>query len=80
VLQVRFPSLFVLVVEADLADSLLTREALETGWMPAQVSVVADGIEAMAQLRREGIHAATEHPDPVLLDLNLPRIDRWAVC
>lgn len=76
----RFPSLFVLVVADDPADALLTREALETGWMPAEVSVVADGIEAMAHLRREGIHAAAEHPDPVLLDLNLPRMDRWAVC
>jgi CheY-like chemotaxis protein len=37
------------------------------------VTVVEDGVEAMAYLRREGQYAASPRPDLILLDLNLPR-------
>src|ERR1700693_6073974 len=33
------------------------------------------GLEAMAFLRREGVHAKAPRPDFILLDLNLPRMD-----
>ena len=39
------------------------------------LSVVPDGVEAMAFLRREGAYADAPRPDLILLDLNLPRKD-----
>jgi chemotaxis family two-component system response regulator Rcp1 len=39
------------------------------------LSVVRDGEEALAFLRREGQHASAQRPDLILLDLNLPRKD-----
>ena len=36
---------------------------------------LTDGVEAMAFLRREGIHAHAPRPDLILLDLNLPKMD-----
>src|SRR4029079_4907038 len=38
-----------------------------------RITVVEDGVEAMAYLRRQGRHAAARRPDLILLDLNLPR-------
>jgi two-component system response regulator len=35
--------------------------------------VVQDGIEALAFLRKEGVHEKAPRPDLILLDLNLPR-------
>ena len=77
--QMPFPPLFVLVVEDDPADALLTREALETGSVPLAIAVVGDGVEAMDYLHQQGAYAATERPGLVLLDLNLPRKDGRAV-
>jgi len=37
--------------------------------------VAADGVEAMAFLRREGVHVNAPRPDLILLDLNLPKMD-----
>ena len=63
----------ILLVEDNAADVVLTRDALATSKIANTVSVVEDGVEAMAFLRREGIHADSPRPDLVLLDLNLPR-------
>ena len=41
----------------------------------ATPGLAADGIEAMAFLRREGIYADARRPDLILLDLNLPKMD-----
>jgi two-component system, chemotaxis family, response regulator Rcp1 len=40
-----------------------------------QLHVAADGVEAMAFLRQEGVHVQAPRPDLILLDLNLPRMD-----
>jgi two-component system, chemotaxis family, response regulator Rcp1 len=40
-----------------------------------ELSVVVDGVEAMAFLRRENGYAGAPRPDLILLDLNLPRKD-----
>ena len=45
--------------------------ALESLSAVERDSVVPDGVEALAYLRREGRHAAATRPDLVLLDLNL---------
>ncbi len=65
----------ILLVEDNPADVRLTREALKEEKLTNNLSVVSDGIEAMAFLRREGPYAGARRPDLILLDLNLPRKD-----
>ena len=65
----------VLLVEDNPGDVRLTREALKEGKVCNNLNVAADGIEALAYLRREGTHAGSARPDLILLDLNLPRMD-----
>ena len=65
----------ILLVEDNAGDVELTREALAVGKVSNTLEVVADGIEAIAYLRRQGKYAAATRPDLVLLDLNLPRKD-----
>ncbi|MEO9139725.1 MAG: response regulator [Jatrophihabitans sp.] len=66
-------SLGVLLVEDDPGDVLIAREALKAGAVTSRLTVVSDGVEAMAYLRRENGYADAERPDLILLDLNLPR-------
>jgi len=63
----------ILMVEDNLGDVRLTQEALSEGKVRNHLHVVADGVEAMAFLRREGQHAHAPQPDLILLDLNLPK-------
>jgi len=65
----------ILLVEDNAADVRLTREALKDAKVHNQLHVAADGVEAIALLRREGRHAGSPRPDLVLLDLNLPKKD-----
>ena len=65
----------VLLVEDDPGDVLLIQEAFEDNKVRNRLHVVADGVEALAFLRREGEFADAPQPDLVLLDLNLPRKD-----
>jgi CheY-like chemotaxis protein len=64
----------VLLVEDDPGDVLMTREAFAED-RTGNLTVVSDGAEALAYLRREGRYANAVRPDLVLLDLNLPRRD-----
>lgn len=68
-------SIEVLLVEDDLGDVELTKEAIEATRLAVKLSVVRDGEEAMAYLRKEGNYADAASPDLVLLDLNMPRKD-----
>jgi CheY-like chemotaxis protein len=65
----------ILLVEDNPGDVELTREALHDSKVHMRLSVVPDGVEALAFLRREGTYADAPRPDLVLLDLNLPRKD-----
>ena len=65
----------VLLVEDDPGDVLMTREAFEHHKLRNKLHVVADGVEALQFLRREGDYAGAPRPGLVLLDLNLPRKD-----
>ena len=65
----------ILLVEDNPGDVGLTRETLKDSKLLNHMSVVADGVEAMAFLRREGKHVNAAHPDLILLDLNLPKKD-----
>jgi two-component system response regulator len=63
----------VLLVEDDPADVLIAREALRAGDVDSRLSVVSDGVEALAYLRNEDGYRDATRPDLILLDLNLPR-------
>jgi two-component system, chemotaxis family, response regulator Rcp1 len=65
----------ILLVEDNPADVRLTMEALREEKIHNNLSVVNDGVEAMAYLRREGTYANAMRPDLILLDLNLPKKD-----
>ncbi|HET9896286.1 MAG TPA: response regulator [Streptosporangiaceae bacterium] len=65
----------VLLVEDDPGDVLITREAFAENKVRNQLSVVSDGVNALAFLRREEGYADVPRPDLILLDLNLPRMD-----
>jgi chemotaxis family two-component system response regulator Rcp1 len=65
----------ILLVEDNPGDVRLTREAFKEGKLRNHLSVVGDGIEALAFLRREGPYAIAPRPDLILLDLNLPKKD-----
>ena len=69
----------ILLVEDNPGDVELTREALHDGKIHMNLSVVNDGVEALAFLKREGTFAGAPRPDLILLDLNLPRKDGRAV-
>ena len=63
----------ILLVEDNPGDVRLTMEALKEGKLRNNLSVVGDGVEALALLRREGRFADSVRPDLILLDLNLPK-------
>ena len=65
----------VLLVEDNPGDVRLTIEALKDGKIHNHLSVVSDGEEALAFLRRQGQYAKVPRPDLILLDLNLPKKD-----
>jgi CheY-like chemotaxis protein len=65
----------ILLVEDNVGDVQLTREAMREGHLRSRLHVVADGVEALEFLRRQGPYAGSPRPDLVLLDINLPRKD-----
>src|SRR5947207_14124400 len=74
--MVRGPTpINILLVEDDPADVELTRRGLGRAKLQNRLWVVADGVEALAFLRREGPHQGVPRPDLVLLDLKLPHLD-----
>ena len=65
----------ILLVEDNPGDVRLTQETMKEFKVLNNLSVVGDGVEAMAFLRREGKYAEVSRPDLILLDLNLPKKD-----
>jgi len=65
----------VLLVEDSPGDVRLTQEAFREANMSIHLHVASDGVEALAFLRREGLHVKAPRPDLILLDLNLPKMD-----
>jgi chemotaxis family two-component system response regulator Rcp1 len=65
----------ILLVEDNPSDVRLTRESLKDSKVLNHMSVVDNGVEAMAFLRREGKYVKATRPDLILLDLNLPKKD-----
>ena len=67
--------LTVLLVEDEPADAHLVRLAFKEGQVMADLHHVADGVEAFAFLRREGVYANRPRLDLILIDFNMPRMD-----
>lgn len=65
----------VLLVEDSPGDVRLTKEAFHDANPSVHLNVAADGVEAMAFLKHQGVHANSPRPDLILLDLNLPKMD-----
>jgi chemotaxis family two-component system response regulator Rcp1 len=65
----------ILLVEDNPGDVRLTTEALKEGKVLNKLHIAVDGIEALEFLRHEGKFITAVHPDIILLDLNLPRMD-----
>ncbi|MBS1954185.1 MAG: response regulator [Cyanobacteria bacterium SZAS-4] len=66
----------ILLVDDNPDDVELTREALAASKIHIDsLNVVADGVEAMAYLRKEGAYANVTRPSVIFLDLNMPRKD-----
>ena len=65
----------VLLVEDNPGDVRLTQEAFREANRAVHLHLAADGVEAMAFLRHQGIHTNDPRPDLILLDLNLPKMD-----
>src|SRR6266403_5973035 len=64
----------ILLVEDNAGDVRLTLEAFKEGRVLNHITVMQDGVQALAYLRRQGPYAAAKTPDLILLDLNLPRM------
>ena len=71
----RHRAIEILLVEDNLGDILLTREAFKKAKLANRVTVAEDGEQALAMLRREADFRDQPRPDLILLDLNLPRVD-----
>jgi CheY-like chemotaxis protein len=69
------PAIHILLVEDDPGDVAYARDVLDDHKVRNRLTAVADGLHAMACLRREGPFAGLPPVDVVLLDLNLPGID-----
>ena len=63
----------VLLVEDDPGDVLMTQEAFADYKIANRLTVVTNGEDAIAYMRKRGRFADVPTPDLVLLDLNLPR-------
>jgi two-component system, chemotaxis family, response regulator Rcp1 len=64
----------ILLVEDNPGDVRLTKEALKDAKILNNLSVAADGMDALMFLRRCEPYGEAPRPDLILLDLNLPKM------
>lgn len=69
----------VLLVEDNPADAMLSREILADSKLHIEISLAANGEEALDFLYGRGQFAGALKPDLILLDLNMPGKDGRAV-
>ena len=69
------PPVEILLVEDNLGDARLTKEALKEGKVYNNLHWVKDGVEALDFLYKRGKYKDAPKPDIILLDLNLPKKD-----
>jgi CheY-like chemotaxis protein len=65
----------ILLIDDSPSDTALTVEAFKNGKIANKLFSVADGVEAMAYLRQQGVYKNARRPDLIMLDLNLPKKD-----
>ena len=65
-------SIEILLVEDNPGDARLTQVALQEAKVNNILTVVGDGVAALAYLRKQGRYAQAKRPGLILLDLNLP--------
>jgi chemotaxis family two-component system response regulator Rcp1 len=65
----------VLLVEDNPGDVRLTLETFRDANKAVRLHLAANGVEAMAFLRRQGAYVLAPRPVLILLDLNLPKMD-----
>ena len=65
----------ILLIEDNANDVRLISETFRKGNLPYNLHVMADGVEALAFLRKQKPHAAAPRPDLIVLDLKLPKKD-----
>jgi CheY-like chemotaxis protein len=74
----RAPATFplnLLLVEDNLPDALIIREAIKKENLPVQVHIVADGEKALECIRAAEADPEALCPHFLLLDLNLPKVE-----
>ncbi|HXM66818.1 MAG TPA: response regulator [Candidatus Acidoferrum sp.] len=69
----------VLLVDDNLGDAELTADLLKRNDRSVHTHSVTDGVQAMAYLRCQGKYSDALRPHLIMLDLNMPRKDGWAV-
>lgn len=69
-----FP-LNLLLVEDNLPDALIIRDAINKEKLPVQVHIVADGEKALEYIMAAETDPEAQCPHVLLLDLNLPKVD-----
>lgn len=67
----------ILLVEDNPGDARLVQEAFKTVDLEISIYTVSDGKEALHFLREQA--DSSSYPDLLLLDLNLPRMDGFAI-
>jgi len=73
------PPLNLLVVEDNLPDALIIKEAIRKESLPVKVQIVPDGERALELILAADKDDQAECPQALLLDLNLPKVDGFEV-
>jgi CheY-like chemotaxis protein len=69
----------LLHVEDEDGSACLFRAALDEAGIDVSVYRVSDGEQALAFLNQAGVYRSARRPELVVLDLNMPKMDGWAV-
>jgi CheY-like chemotaxis protein len=64
----------VLILEDNPGDVLLLRMAFQRAGLDVELTVIENGSDALAFVRREGIYSNSRRPDLAILDVHIPKI------